>query len=1054
MQRNPNINPDKCDELGAQDSGLRHHVAQVSSNLICLEDIKESARSSGCPYLTFSQQTCCPAASSTDLSMAAEQPDLAVGLVGQHEQRLLEEQRCVSKSRVISGLSLFERSLSPFDWSHDVAPTLDGKLFSRAFLCESLDQLADYVCEERVTETALCLYLFARARVVYLLPVHNADAAPTPTGDPAVHDLDVCDQSLPPLEALADIIQEHATYFANMYAQWLSRYYLYVLYAGWESSRGRDARTEVQNRVTHFRKRKAVFGLIVKVGVFQLTKEQRMWLNTLECNSFNQHLIESGLNSVSEGRAVLLESSENLGLTASHEDRPLVTVISVVRDLQKAGRIPSFEYMLETVRQQTYPTNSVEHLVVDGSSTDGTFEYLVSHWRSGRVDKLVSSPDTGLYNAMNKAISYADGDYFLFMNSDDYMAEFALESLVNEAEREGADYVYSDAWQVDGRNDKIGEVVGEIDSVWFKVPFCHQTLLCKSLTAGNTRFDETYKHSMLQYAMDLVLAGYRSSYVPNKTAFYRLGWGLTSAPEHRQAYEREIARAKSYCSDALGIDYETFKGIDQAWRRVKTHEHLSQFLDYIAQIESQYDSHGRLGEFFESVKAYGRQRVNQFQRPVSGDKEERKSLALINSHPFGGAGGAVKRLHVALRFRDAISTTLITRDLRKGRGVRDTWYLPKPQCGWNARQNEIATPEGNTIFTVDESCVDDETIVEIAQKYDAYSLQWTARMLSTDNIRRLLETGKPVVITLRDMEPITGGCHYFHGCTNWRDRECVDCPQIIAGDASIAHKTYQWKKHAWPKANLTFVVLSDISKRIAEQSPISKECRIEKIPNGFDRDAFCCLDKRAVRKSLGFDERALDKYIIGMLPSFRSNVKGFDVAIEAINAAWTEAADFRRDVEVLIAGNPTLNDIERLRPTKKSVGMLEDGPALNAFYSACDILVVPSREETFSNTVAESLLCGTPVFGATAGAIPEMIVEGLNGMTFSHEWELSEIQGKLLQCKRTSFDPFQCRKSIAERFSVEQQVESYARLFDELVNVQTERGSSRKKVVRESEKLA
>ena len=78
---------------------------------------------------------------------------------------------------------------------------------------------------------------------------------------------------------------------------------------------------------------------------------------------------------------------------------------------------------IESVEQQTYAR--VEHLIVDGNSQDGTME-LVHHYQGRNSNAAVrhevaclSEPDRGLYDAMNKAIEMATGDYILFLNAGD-----------------------------------------------------------------------------------------------------------------------------------------------------------------------------------------------------------------------------------------------------------------------------------------------------------------------------------------------------------------------------------------------------------------------------------------------------------------------------------------------------------------------------------------------------------------------------------------------------------------------------------------------------------
>lgn len=112
---------------------------------------------------------------------------------------------------------------------------------------------------------------------------------------------------------------------------------------------------------------------------------------------------------------------------------PRITVATVCRNA--AGAI---ERTLQSVLAQDFA--DFEYLVVDGASTDGTLEILRRH--AGRLAALVSEPDRGVYEAMNKAVRLARGEYLLFMNAGDvFAADDALSVLAAQAD---ADVVYGD----------------------------------------------------------------------------------------------------------------------------------------------------------------------------------------------------------------------------------------------------------------------------------------------------------------------------------------------------------------------------------------------------------------------------------------------------------------------------------------------------------------------------------------------------------------------------------------------------------------------------------
>ena len=79
----------------------------------------------------------------------------------------------------------------------------------------------------------------------------------------------------------------------------------------------------------------------------------------------------------------------------------------------------SIEQTIKSVVDQTY--SNIDYIMVDGGSTDGTLSIIQKY--SHRISKLISEPDSGIYNAMNKGVNIATGDYILFLNSDDYLLD-------------------------------------------------------------------------------------------------------------------------------------------------------------------------------------------------------------------------------------------------------------------------------------------------------------------------------------------------------------------------------------------------------------------------------------------------------------------------------------------------------------------------------------------------------------------------------------------------------------------------------------------------------
>lgn len=105
----------------------------------------------------------------------------------------------------------------------------------------------------------------------------------------------------------------------------------------------------------------------------------------------------------------------------------LVSIVTVCYNSEKTIR-----KTIESVYRQTY--RNIEYIIIDGKSTDGTME-IVEEYKSlfGTRLKVISEPDDGIYDAMNKGISLANGKVVGIINSDDYYEEDAVEIMMNTA---------------------------------------------------------------------------------------------------------------------------------------------------------------------------------------------------------------------------------------------------------------------------------------------------------------------------------------------------------------------------------------------------------------------------------------------------------------------------------------------------------------------------------------------------------------------------------------------------------------------------------------------
>ena len=105
--------------------------------------------------------------------------------------------------------------------------------------------------------------------------------------------------------------------------------------------------------------------------------------------------------------------------------------------------------VIESVLNQTY--KNIEYIIIDGNSKDKTIDIIKSY--GNKIDKFVSEPDKGIYDAMNKGIALATGDIVGLLNSDDfYISNNIIEKIVNAFQEHQTDSVYADLLYVSKKN--------------------------------------------------------------------------------------------------------------------------------------------------------------------------------------------------------------------------------------------------------------------------------------------------------------------------------------------------------------------------------------------------------------------------------------------------------------------------------------------------------------------------------------------------------------------------------------------------------------------------
>ncbi len=169
-------------------------------------------------------------------------------------------------------------------------------------------------------------------------------------------------------------------------------------------------------------------------------------------------------------------------------NKPLISIITIVFN----GK-DTLQKTIDSIACQSY--FNIEYIIIDGASSDGTIDLIKTN--NIAVSKYISEPDDGLYDAMNKGLKLATGDYVWFINSGDeiYNSE-TVATFVDGFSEQWPDVIYGDTVMIDEVGNEIGErrLQPPLNLTWkdFKngMLVSHQSILVSTRIAQlyNTRY--------------------------------------------------------------------------------------------------------------------------------------------------------------------------------------------------------------------------------------------------------------------------------------------------------------------------------------------------------------------------------------------------------------------------------------------------------------------------------------------------------------------------------------------------------------------------------------
>lgn len=299
-------------------------------------------------------------------------------------------------------------------------------------------------------------------------------------------------------------------------------------------------------------------------------------------------------------------------------------------------------------------------------------------------------------------------------------------------------------------------------------------------------------------------------------------------------------------------------------------------------------------------------------------------------------------------------------------------------------------------------------------------------------IETLRKFKQPVVWTLHDMWPFTGGCHYDDECGKFR-QSCGSCPLLHSDKgADLSRRIWTRKQVAWDGVPIVVVATSHWLADMARSSSLFKNQRIEVIPNGIDTERYKPIDKKTARLANNLPQ---DKHLI-LFSAFSATSdkrKGNQFLITALQKIARDG--YGKRIELIIVGASEPENPPDLGMKVHYMGQLHDEISQVLLYSAADVVVAPSMQENLSNTVMEALACGTPVVAFDIGGMPDMIdhqVSGYLATPFESTDLADGVMWVLEDEGRRNILSQRARQAAVERYALQAVAYRYSALYQSI----------------------
>lgn len=297
-------------------------------------------------------------------------------------------------------------------------------------------------------------------------------------------------------------------------------------------------------------------------------------------------------------------------------------------------------------------------------------------------------------------------------------------------------------------------------------------------------------------------------------------------------------------------------------------------------------------------------------------------------------------------------------------------------------------------------------------------------------IEDLAKIKQPIVWTMHDMWPFTGGEHYEE--EQHYIEKCGNSKVLNSNkENDLSRKLWERKSKTYVKINsLSTISPSQWMYEEVKKSSLLKNKKSHLLANVLNTNIFKPIPKK-IAKDLWNLPKEKKLILFGAIAATSDERKGFSLLINALKSLDV------KDTEIIIFGCSKPQEENLIGYNINYVGHLHDDISLVSLYSSADVMIVPSKQESFGQTVSEAMACGTPVVAFNTTGLKDIIDHKINGYLaepFNSEDLKNGIEW-ILNNENYDILSKNAREKVVSHFSEEVLIPKFIELYKEILTL-------------------